>query len=144
MNVTEEIELLQLEIEHRLKRIEWLKSNQAKLEPLPRLMFMACEQVDFDNLSHPEVVKVIRTFGGKWKKEPASDNTIHYTTKLPDGMTVRCFKGQPPPSCKIIEVEEHVPAQVIPATVRKVRKLVCLPEVGAIIASAAERGVTEQ
>lgn len=37
--------------------------------------------------------------------------------------TIQCRAVQPPPACRIEEVEELVPAQ--PASVRKVRKVVC-------------------
>ncbi len=82
-------------------------------------------------MPHKEIVQAVRAIGGKWQK---SLNTsygespkIDYVTEL-DGVQVRCWAGEPPPSCRIVEVEEHVPAQVIPAKVVKVRKMVCTPE----------------
>lgn len=142
--ISEQMERLRQEIRDRVDRLTWLKRNQSKLVDLPPVS-TSCPTgiVDFDNLEHKDVVKVIRAFGGKWKKTPASDNTINYEGEFA-GVKIRCYAGQPPPSCKIIEVEEHVPEQIIPASVRKVRKMVCLPEVGAVIALAAQKGENEQ
>lgn len=140
MNVTAEIERIGEEIKTRVERIKWLKKHRTKLEPLPNASRSSPSGgMDFDNLSHADVVKVIKALGGKWKKLPAHNNTIDYETEV-NGTRIRCYQGQPPPSCKIIEVEEFVPEQIIPASIRKVKKMVCAPEVGAIIASAAERG----
>src|SRR5207244_1382037 len=82
-------------------------------------------QIDFDKLSHPEIVRVIQTFPGTWSKTPsgeASGIRIDYHSQF-DGMKLRCWAGEAPPNCKIIEETVEVPAQ--PATTRTVRKLVC-------------------
>lgn len=140
MNVTEEIDRIRAEIQTRLERIEWLELNQSKLVDLPAASTHPGTFMDFDRLPHKEIVKVVRALGGKWKKTPGHiENTINYQTEI-DGKVFRCWSGEPPPSCKIIEVEEHVPEQVIPASTRKVRKLVCQPDVAAVIQTAAERG----
>lgn len=140
MNVTAEIERIGAEIKTRVERIKWLKKHRSKLDNLPHVSPSSPSgAIDFDRLSHADVVKVIKTLGGKWKKRPSADNTIDYEAVI-GGVPIRCYQGQPPPSCKIIEVEEFVPEVVIPASVRKVKKMICHPEVGAVIASAAERG----
>jgi hypothetical protein len=142
MKVETEVDRLRAEIKARVEKIKWLRSNRAKLEALPKGSFCG-DKLDFDNLPHAEVVKVIRALGGKWKKTPthASDNRIDYSAEL-GPMQVRCYSGEPPPSCRIIEVEELVPERVIPASVRKVRKMVCSPEFAATIAIAAEKGAS--
>jgi hypothetical protein len=79
--------------------------------------------IDFDYLPHNKVVRVLLTFPGKWTKEPASEGRINYILKYSAKLTIRCYQGNPPPNCQIIEVEEEVPA--VPASIRKVKKLVC-------------------
>jgi len=88
--------------------------------------------LDFDDLPHKEVIKVVREFGGKWKKTAVQTEQgprVNYDAEI-DGMKIRCCRGQAPPACRIVEVEELVPeqivpARVIPASVRKVRKMIC-------------------
>jgi hypothetical protein len=140
MNVTEVIAELRTQVKELIARIEWLETNKAKLETINATRVTGYSNLmDFDHLPHAEVIKVIRAFGGKWTKTPADNNTIHYETTLPDGKRIRCFQGQPPPSCRIIEVEEHVPAVTLPATTRKVKKMICSPEMGAVMAHAAAK-----
>lgn len=80
------------------------------------------EYIDFNELPHEKVIEVIKNIGGKWNKEPATDGTVHYSTEK-NGYKIRCYKGQPPPNCKVVEVLETIPAQ--PERVVTVRKLVC-------------------
>lgn len=138
MNVQAQIDRLRKEIKDRVNKIKWLRANGSKFTDLPEACLYG-EQFDFDNLPHAEVIKVVRAVGGKWTKTPGGEaGQVHYETVV-DGVKVRCYNGKAPPSCKVIEVEEHVPAQIIPASVRKVRKLVCQPELAAKIATVVER-----
>jgi hypothetical protein len=143
MKVDDSINSLKSQIVALAKRIKWLNANRAKLEALPQWQ-MYGGMVDFDNLPHKEVIAVVRALGGKWNKQKSSEfGRIDYQTEI-DGVTVRCWQGEPPPSCRIIEVEEHVPevvipAKVIPASVRKVKKMVCSPDFAANMAHAAAR-----
>lgn len=79
-------------------------------------------QIDFNELNHDDVIKVIKHIGGKWDKTPSDGGTINYETKVGD-RKIRCWNGQPPPNCKIVEVIEEVPAQ--PARMVTRKKLVC-------------------
>ncbi len=143
MNVQAEIDRLKQDIKDRAKKIKWLLKNQPKLEQLPEGQFVGSTLMDFDNLPHADVVKVVRVLGGKWTKTPgAATGTIDYASEF-DGLRVRCWKGEAPPSCRIIEVEEHVPAVTIPATTRMVKKMVCQPDFIAQVAMAAERHVAD-
>lgn len=101
-------------IEHELVFKELLEEHEIGAS-------IFCEIIDFDHLPHDKVVKVIQAFPGKWNKEP-QEFGVHYTTTY-EGQKLRCYNGEPPPSCKIIEVEEDVPAT--PARKRIVRKLQC-------------------
>jgi len=81
-------------------------------------------RVDFDYLTHEDVIRVIQAFPGKWEKRPGTDG-IHYVLSADQngGTEVYCWNGAPPPSCKVIEEWVDVPAQ--PATRAKVKKIVC-------------------
>lgn len=129
MNIESQIGILKYQMEGLRKRIAFLRKKSKVLKALPEGTFCGAS-LDFDKLSHPEVIKVVRTLGGKWRKSETicSDSSlkgrIDYQTEI-DGVAVRCWAGEPPPTCRIVEVEETVPEQVIPAHTRKVRKLIC-------------------
>lgn len=81
-------------------------------------------QIDFDNLPHDKVIEVIQAVGGKWDKtiNSYSGDRIDYKT-VKNGITIRCYQGEPPPNCKIEDVLEVVPAQPERTVTKK--KLVC-------------------
>lgn len=97
------------------------------------------DQIDFDKLTHKEVIQVIKALGGKWKKEVNAQlkETVDYTQDI-DGMRVRCWQGQPPPSCRIVEVEEVIPAHTVqvPEQKRVIRKMVCSGQDPLVVAIA--------
>jgi len=117
---------LHRELDHTQTRINILNS----ISELDQLEFYAnfysgaeC-QIDFDNLKHDEVIKVIAAVGGKWEKTlsiGAVERINYQTTK--NGVTYRCWQGEPPPNCKIIDVIETIPAQAERTITRK--RLVC-------------------
>lgn len=77
-------------------------------------------------MTHEQTVSAIRILGGKWTKKLSENQTIDYKReKAIEGFDVTIFWGQPPPSCRIEEVTEEFPEQIIPAGTRTVRKLVC-------------------
>lgn len=138
MDVNNTVQYLQEQIKVYRKRIRWLKKNQEKLEALPPSASLGTDKIDFDYLSHAEIIKVIRTLGGKWKKTPNAiaatptrekGQSIDYEAEI-DGVPVRCWAGEPPPSCRIVEVEEvipahDIPAQHVPEKRVKVKKMIC-------------------
>lgn len=85
------------------------------------------ELIDFDFLEHEDIIKVIRHFGGKWKKEYAGGRVDYETTV--GGIRMRCFHGNPPPNCKVVEYEETVPEHVVPAQIVKKKRLQCTESV---------------
>ena len=120
------IATMESEIKQRKKSLAWCKKHRQLFDDL------AAEEIegqfwygniDFNHLPHKKVLKIMRTFkAGKWKKALSSScdgARVDYTSEF-DGMTIRCYAGEPPPSCKI--VEEVV---MIPAHNEAVRKLVC-------------------
>jgi hypothetical protein len=82
------------------------------------------QQIDFDHLPHEDVMKVVQAIPGKWNKTPApSGARINYELET-GGVKFRCYEGEPPPNCKIVEVLETVPAQ--PERTVTVRRLQCV------------------
>lgn len=129
MKIDQSLARLTAQIENLQRLANWLRAHAEQLEQLPEaFLFGPSESFDFDNLTHDEVIKVIQVLGGgKWDKKQSASNSarIDYTATI-DGILVRCYQGEPPPSCKLVEVEEYVPeVPAQPATKRKVLKLVC-------------------
>ena len=85
------------------------------------------DYLDFNQLSREESLTVMKALkAGDWTKSANGYDsaTIDYNTEI-NGMKVRLWAAAPPDSCRVIEVEEEVPATKI---VR--RKLICSgPEV---------------
>jgi hypothetical protein len=122
------------EIKARLQEDIRRKQQQlATLETIPgfdeidvgdRGGFFYDKQIDFDRLTHEQVISVIKALGGKWDKTPDDvGDRINYQTTI-NGITIRMWQGEPPPNCKIVEYCEEVPAQ--PARMVTKRKLQCV------------------
>ena len=107
----------------------WLILNRDKvnqLEPCPEILDSSNGMVlDLNYLTHDEIIKVIQIFPGKWDKElnGARINYINREAK------VRCYAGEPPPSCRLVEEEIEIPPQ--PARKEKRFRLVCKDETAA-------------
>lgn len=99
---------------------EWIEINAEKFSDLPEANCV-CGSIDFDNLAHDQVMQVVMRFGGRWKREGVEDR-INYSMEAATGVVIRCYKGQPPPNCKI-EYEEVK----IPARTERRAKMVCQP-----------------
>lgn len=122
---TKEKILLKLnqELEKVQRQINQVNELSEKLDKINIDAYFQFEsQIDLDNLSHEKVIEVIKAIGGKWTKTPADGARIHYETEV-SGVKFRCYSGEPPPNCKIVEVLETIPAQ--PERTVSVRKLVC-------------------
>lgn len=88
-------------------------------------------EITLQSSSREETVHFLKCFGGTWKKslEEYQKDAIRYDQELapiqPNVSSYYNFKlsirsAAPPPSCKIEEYEEEVPAQVV-----KKRRIVC-------------------
>lgn len=138
MNVDNEVKRIGGEIRQRVEFIRWLRRNRQKLEAVPEGATFWNGRLDLNTPKHEETVKLIRAVGGKFKKEPGCNpHSIDYTGEL-DGIPVKAWCGEPPPSCRIVEVEELVPETLIPAHIVKRKKMVCSPELPAQIAIARD------
>lgn len=146
MNVDHEIKLLVTRVRDMGKQIRWLKKHRQELEPLPEGSICG-GRLDFDHLEHAEVIKVVRALGGRWVKKRNDLSTangvearVDYDSKI-DGVDVKCWAGKPPPSCRLVEIEEDVPEVVIPAHKKKVFKMICTGQ-SEPVADAIARAVT--
>jgi hypothetical protein len=80
--------------------------------------------IDFDHLSHSNVIKVIKHFGGKWTKS-LCDTKVNYTREAHEGIIIRCYGGEPPPNCRIVSRTVQIPASFIAAHEETRNELVC-------------------
>lgn len=108
-------------------RIALVEKAESVLLRLPANLIekamVTSETIDLDRLTHDEVAEAMKYLGaGRWEKKLSGiDGCIDYTGTV-DGQGVRLWAAAPPDTCRIIETEE-----VVPATTRIVRKLVCAP-----------------
>ena len=124
MNVEDQIKDLIVQIRARGRAIRLLRALQTKMQEVPEVSFCG-GRIDFDNMPHPQTIKLIRAVGGKWSKTAGSKaGTIDYKTSV-NGVNLCAYNSAPPPSCRIVEVEIEVPEQVIPAHKKKVAKMIC-------------------
>lgn len=126
----------------------------AKWGPLIEKLLASKASVDIatgiciSSASRELLMEVIQAFPGKWEKRADyyDSGLLRYSIRFNDGTMEFEVEvtSEPPPSCKIIEVEEEVPARKI---IRK--KVVCGKngdETGAVNAeeeTASEAGVKE-
>ena len=115
--------------ESHAREIELLLKMASMIDKLPDDIAdkcsVYCKQIDIDNLTRSESLVVIDTLkAGKWAKSinHSMPDKIDYETTI-DGVTVRLWAAGPPNSCRVIEVEEEVPATKIIH-----RRLVCSGE----------------
>jgi hypothetical protein len=128
---TENTQLEKLEIyyQHEIGRnidsLRFIQANRSILEKAESKPCLWGSYVDYDGLKRPELLKLMKAFGGKWTKTPSYDGGhLTYTrTEAIGGRTVR-LSGEPPSSCKIIETIKWVK---VPAKREKIvtRKVVC-------------------
>lgn len=103
---------IEREIDHQKKVLAWCRKNLKKLAPLPMPTLYGV-QLDFDRLKHDQVIQVMLAIPGKWDKTPTDEGRVHYQTTTAEGIRVRCWQGEPPPSCHvepydIVEPEKRV------------------------------------
>lgn len=108
--------------EREIQRLRDMLTAFPKLSELDLDVSICGGYLDFDHLTHAQVITVIKAIGGKWDKEPQGDR-VNYMTES-GGIKLRCWQGEPPPSCRIVEEEVEIPAQPARKEVR--RKLVCV------------------
>lgn len=128
MIVTERIQNIDRQIAQLVTIKQGLIAIQPKLAELPFTEAGYDDRIDFDYLTHTNVIEVIKHFGGKWTKTLVEgDTTINYVRdERVEGLQIRCYCGAPPPNCRIIEEEVEIPEEVVSARTEKRRRLVCI------------------
>lgn len=123
--IDSEIETTKNTLERQAEVRSWVDQNQERFTDLPTASLCG-DYIDFDNLTHAEIMTVILRFGGKWDRTP-NNGKINYTRRKMDDcpLRIRCYNGTPPPGCRIEYEEVTVPAQ--PARVERRAKLNCKP-----------------
>lgn len=136
------------------KKVNWayyartfVLEHLSTFDSLPDATLAVDKKIDFDNLSHEQVMEVIKAFPGRWKKEP-NQGRVHYSIVLRNAsktselyeIVIRCYNGEPPPNCQIVYEDVHVPAQIV-----KRAKMVCrdAPHLNGNHASEALENVEE-
>jgi hypothetical protein len=127
MNNTQQAEkYLQHTTAETVSYLTFLHEQRPTLESLDIKFNFFSDYVDFDNLSRPDLLCVLKAFPGRWDKTPTycGDGLNYELTEKVSGLTIRCDNGAPPPSCHIEERTEWI---TVPARVEKrvTRKVVC-------------------
>lgn len=116
----------QHEIARSIDTLAFIQQNRELLEKAgdnrPSLW---ASYVDFDGLKRPDVLKLLKAFGGKWDKSPSYDGG-HLTYTRREQINGRTFRlsGEPPSSCKIEETVTYVKVKAHRERV-VTRKIVC-------------------
>jgi hypothetical protein len=124
--IAEQLDTAQKEIQNILRVKTFIDSLSEQVRNELPEGYVFGEKIDFDNLPHADVIRVIQLLGGKWTKTPGEDAKIHYETTI-NGVNVRCYSGEPPANCKIVEEQITIPAQPEKQVTR--RRLVCVEPV---------------
>jgi len=132
MNIADSIKQVRQRIERDEKIIEALNLIAERLPSLECSHSVQIAGIDFDRPTREQTLEIIRGLAaGKWVKSVNYDgDKLNYVNDtMFAGLSLRIWASPPPPSCRIIEIEEDVPEQIVAAHKKKVRKLVC-SEVG--------------
>jgi hypothetical protein len=102
-----------------------LEDLAAKLVDLDLEYESITSGIDINWPANHEIVTTImqRIAGGKWNKEYSGSYINYINTTYHPTLQIRIYGSPPPPSCKLVEYEEEVPAQ--PARKVKKVKIVC-------------------
>lgn len=116
--------------EERLRKgLEFIEIFRAVLGRVPGSVLpkasVILDTLDFDHLTREEAVAVMTSVGaGRWakSKNASSEIALDYTAQI-EGATIRLWAAAPPGTCRVVEVEETIPAMPEQKVIR--RKLVC-------------------
>jgi hypothetical protein len=109
------------------KCVSWLQTHAEELDAagVEAEIYTYTNSIDFNNLPHNKIVKVmVIVKGGEWKKE-YRDNVIDYTTTV-GGLSFRCWAGEPPSNCILVEELVVIPSTYVPEHTEKRLKLQCI------------------
>jgi hypothetical protein len=124
--INDVIAFLRANVHRHLAMIAFIEKYRSVFEQHGVMPTHYPHSVDIDNPSREDALRLMQAFGGKWQKTVNGIN-IDYCQEI-DGVTVRLWSTPPPPSCRIVEVEEVVPAEPEKRVMK--RKLVCIETEG--------------
>lgn len=118
------IEMLNKKRQTIAKQIEYIRQHADKINAVGVKPSIFGTGIDFDNVPRSKVGQLLQAFGGKWDKKLNS----HEKTKLDyvqdvGGITVRLWKADPPPTCKLVAKQVVIPA--VPERIETKYELVC-------------------
>jgi len=128
MNVDDKIQQVQWVIATHQAVEKFLVDNRDFLATWNGLVFESCGTLYFSKhdgkITHEETLSILKQFPGKWVKS-YDDDKVSYELEKAEGekLGLSVYEAEAPPSCRIEEVEEEVPAQPARKVIR--RKLVC-------------------
>lgn len=124
-HINDYIQNREKDLDEMRKIVRVYNQELAQIEHEPQMWF-GSTKVDFNYLSHQQILEVIKIFGGKWSKAPSGcEGGLDYTFKGKEGIVFRCYGGEPPPNCKVVEEVVTIPARVVPERKEVVRRVVC-------------------
>jgi hypothetical protein len=118
----------QREIYRATTALEFIHAHRAVIDEIGVIPSVLGNFIDFDALTRPQLLTLIKRFPGKWYKKPGYDGGLIYTLDkpvLPD-MQLRIYNGEPPAACVVEETVEYV--EVPAHTERRVTRTVKCPE----------------
>ncbi len=119
--IDEVISYHRADVKRRLAIVEFIEKHRSIFEEHLVAPTHYPQSVDIDNPSREDALALMKAFGGKWTKNVNGVN-VDYWQKIGDAI-VRLWSTPPPPSCRVVEVEEIVPAKPEEKVIRK--RLVC-------------------
>lgn len=107
----------------------WVDANVEKLEQLSEdtNVGVYSSSLQFYTDDRDEVMRIIQLFPGTWDKH--TDDVMIYMLKVSDDVTLHIHTKALPPSCRLEEYEEQVPARTI-----KRKRVVCDQDPNAVTA----------
>ena len=112
------------EIEEAQINIKWLNDNQSWIDELGIIPAFLGLFTIFRKPTHQQTILIIRSLRGKWEKD-YGDTYIDYNQSFDDGRHIHIANSEPPQSCKLVPIEEVVPAHWAPETRVTKFKLQC-------------------
>lgn len=95
----EETKTMMVNLERTLKQkismLEFIEKNEEKLEKLDLSLDYFSTYLDFNYLKHEDVIRVIKTFPGNWKKTYHEDK-INYELMINEFLGLRIWNSDPP------------------------------------------------
>ena len=134
--IRDEKESLQYWIDRYNGKLKTLEQYRTTLESLsekadvsiyPDRIHIYPDRIHITNLNRESTIKALKAFGGKWEKikYPDMEGSEHIQYRQEIDSVLITIEGEPPQSCRIVEEEVTIPAQMVPEKKIKVKKIFC-------------------